>query len=86
MHYSEWSSILNNLFTNAKKSIKKMNIEGKILIKAGADQNGLYVEFSDNGCGIPDNIKDRVFDAFLLPQRHLVDFRQKANQSAQVLV
>jgi len=64
MHYSEWASIFNNLFTNAKKAIKKSNIEGKILIKAGASPQGLFVEFSDNGCGIPIEIKDRIFDAF----------------------
>jgi signal transduction histidine kinase len=64
MHASEWSSILFNLYTNAKKAIKRANTKGQIGIVGGKEKNVVYLEFSDNGDGIPDNNKDRIFDAF----------------------
>lgn len=64
MHMSEWASILFNFYTNAKKAIKKGEERGKIHIKCGADEDSVYLEFSDNGIGIPLNDRDKIFDAF----------------------
>lgn len=65
MHKSEWTSILFNLYTNAKKAINKANTKDRrILIFVGEDQNMAIVRFSDTGIGIPDNAKERIFDAF----------------------
>lgn len=65
MHPSEWASILFNLYTNAKKALKRANPPQKrILIRAGELDNILYVEFIDNGDGIPNKNRDRVFNAF----------------------
>jgi len=64
MHASEWSSILFNLYTNSKKAIKRHKIAGKIKIVAGKDDDSVYVEFSDNGDGIPEQNKTRIFEAF----------------------
>lgn len=64
MHPSEWASILFNFLTNAKKAIARANIDGKILIRAGRDNEDLFLEFADNGDGIPPEIEDRIFDAF----------------------
>ncbi len=65
MHPSEWASILFNLYTNSKKALKRANPPQKrILIRAGELDNILYVEFIDNGDGIPDKNRDRVFNAF----------------------
>lgn len=64
MHPSEWASILFNFLTNAKKAITRANIDGKILIRAGRDNEDLFLEFADNGDGIPPDIEDRIFDAF----------------------
>jgi signal transduction histidine kinase len=65
MHPAEWTSILYNLYTNAKKAIKRAKpSQGKIKLISGRDKTKVYLEFMDNGDGIPDNNKDRVFDAF----------------------
>lgn len=64
MHSSEWSSILFNLYTNSKKAIKRKAIKGKIKIVIGKENEKIYMEFLDNGDGIPDINKERIFDAF----------------------
>ncbi len=64
MHTAEWASILFNFYSNAKKAIKKTDHSGKILIEAGEYGNNVYLEFSDNGIGIPDESKDKIFNAW----------------------
>ena len=64
MHTSEWSSILFNLFTNAKKAIYKKGNTGLLGIECGVSDNMIYLEFSDNGIGIDKDIEDRIFDEF----------------------
>jgi len=65
MHPSELTSVLYNLYTNSKKAIKRTNRDdGKIQIISGRDEEILYFEFMDNGDGIPDTNKSRIFDAF----------------------
>lgn len=64
MHPSEWSSILFNLYTNSNKAIKRKNVRGKILIECGEYDKYVYLEFSDNGDGIPSDIEDKIFDEF----------------------
>jgi signal transduction histidine kinase len=65
MHPSEWSSILYNLYTNSKKAIKRANEKnGKIKIICGRENTKVYLEFMDNGDGIPIKNRDRIFDAF----------------------
>lgn len=64
MHKSEWISILFNLYTNAKKAINKANAQGKIAINCGKTEDTIFVRFSDNGIGIPEDKKERIFNAF----------------------
>jgi signal transduction histidine kinase len=65
MHPSEWSSILLNLLTNSIKATKRAVRQGKFLIRVGVASPGfVFLEFSDNGDGIPKANRDRVFDAF----------------------
>jgi signal transduction histidine kinase len=64
MHPSEWASILFNLFTNAEKAIRKARVPGKVLLRAGREGERVFVELLDNGCGIPEADRDRIFDAF----------------------
>lgn len=64
-HKSEWASIFFNLFTNSLKAINRARVLGSILINAGeVDDSKLYIEFIDNGDGIADSNKDKIFDAF----------------------
>jgi len=64
MHISEWSSILYNLYTNSKKAIKRSGNTGKIRIITGEENDKIYLEIHDNGDGIPEENKTRVFNAF----------------------
>jgi len=64
MHPSEWASILFNLFTNSKKAIKRAQRPGKILIRGGKSRGYVFLEFSDNGDGIAEGNRDRIFNAF----------------------
>jgi signal transduction histidine kinase len=64
MHVSEWSSVLYNLYTNSKKAIKRAGEPGKIKIITGEESDMIYLELHDNGDGIPEENKERVFNAF----------------------
>lgn len=64
MHPSEWASILFNLYTNAKKAIKRQKSNGKIFIKCGEEAKNVYLEFSDNGDGISKENEENIFNAF----------------------
>lgn len=64
MHPSEWASILFNCYTNSKKAIKRKQSKGEILIKCGEDSNNVFLEFSDNGDGIPKENEELIFNAF----------------------
>lgn len=80
MHRSEWASILFNFYSNAKKAIHKAGVAGKILVKCGRANEILYLEFSDNGNGIPPENKDKIFDAFFTtsqPASRQATFREE---------
>ena len=65
MHASEWTSILFNLFTNSRKAIVRAGRDtGKILVTTGREKGKVYVDFADNGDGIPRENHERIFDAF----------------------
>jgi signal transduction histidine kinase len=64
MHRSEWSSILFNLYTNSKKAIKRKKTKGKILVEVGVEGENTFIKFHDNGDGIPEENKHRIFNAF----------------------
>lgn len=64
MHPSEWASILFNFYTNSKKAIKRKQAKGEILIKCGEDDKNVFLEFSDNGDGIPKENEELIFNAF----------------------
>ncbi|SHG69269.1 sensor histidine kinase [Flavobacterium aquidurense] len=71
MHVSEWNSILFNLYSNSKKAIKRENVTGKIKIIIGKEDERVYLEFHDNGDGIPEENKERVFNAFFTSLKHI---------------
>lgn len=64
MHPSEWSSILFNLYTNAKKAIKRTKSPGEIKIECGLENNNIYLEFSDTGDGISEENEEKIFEEF----------------------
>lgn len=64
MHPSEWSSILFNFYTNAKKAIKRTKNRGEIKIECGLNEKYVYLEFSDTGDGISEENEERIFEEF----------------------
>lgn len=64
MHKSEWASILINLFTNSIKAIRRAGNKGHIRIECGRLSDSIYLDFMDNGDGVPEKSADRIFDAF----------------------
>jgi signal transduction histidine kinase len=64
MHPSEWSSILFNFYTNARKAIRRAGSQGKIYLEVGQDGDKVYFEFADNGDGISPENSERIFNAF----------------------
>ena len=64
MHKSEWASILINLFTNSLKAIRRSGHPGKILINCGRSDSNIYLDFLDNGDGVPDANWNKIFDPF----------------------
>jgi signal transduction histidine kinase len=64
MHRSEWSSILFNLYTNSKKAIKRARTKGEIFVEVGVENKNTFIKFHDNGDGIPEENRHRIFNAF----------------------
>lgn len=64
MHRSEWASILINLFTNSLKAIRRSGRSGRIAIDCGRVDNSIFLDFSDNGDGVPDANRAKIFDPF----------------------
>ncbi|MBD3636601.1 MAG: ATP-binding protein [Crocinitomicaceae bacterium] len=64
MHSSEWATILYNLYSNSLKAIKRAGNEGKILMRIGEEDGRIFLEFIDNGDGIPEENRERIFQAF----------------------
>ncbi|OSZ78960.1 hypothetical protein CAP35_12140 [Chitinophagaceae bacterium IBVUCB1] len=53
--------VLTNLITNAIKFSPQAQV---ITVACSADENGLLFTIKDAGIGIPDEIKDKIFDLF----------------------
>ena len=55
------NQVFLNLLSNAAQSIAD---KGTITIKTTEDKNFIYIEFSDSGTGIPQEILSKIFDPF----------------------
>ena len=55
--------VILNLIFNASQAISKSG--GKIHIKLFQDNDMAYFNIQDNGHGIPESIKERIFESFL---------------------
>jgi len=53
--------VLVNLLVNAAQSIQ---IQGQITVRSGHDEQGVWVEISDTGCGMSDEMQKRIFEPF----------------------
>ena len=58
---TQLNQVFMNLFVNASQSI---NVKGKIKIKTFSEEEKVFVEVSDTGCGIAPEIINKLFDPF----------------------
>ncbi len=61
--YSHFSQSILNLIQNALDSMFESETK-KLIIRTEHDDKNVYVHIIDTGCGIPESIADKVFDAF----------------------
>jgi signal transduction histidine kinase len=60
-----YASELNQVWTNIMdNAIDAMNGKGELLLRTYAEDNHVVVEISDNGPGIPEEIRSRIFEPF----------------------
>ncbi|HEX8989186.1 MAG TPA: bacteriohemerythrin [Rhodocyclaceae bacterium] len=59
---SQLNQVFMNLLVNAAHAIGKER--GVVTIRTGAQAGHVWLEFSDTGCGIPEDIRARIFDPF----------------------
>lgn len=60
-----YGSELNQVWTNViDNAIDAIDGDGTITLRTRQDDDWVVVEIQDNGPGIPDSIKNRIFDAF----------------------
>ena len=50
------------LLVNAEHAFGKAR--GCITIRSGVAKDSVWLEFEDNGCGMPDDVRRRIFDPF----------------------
>lgn len=60
---SELNQVWTNLLDNAIYAVTE-NGGGQIIIRTQNHSDWIVVEIEDNGSGIPDNVKNKIFDAF----------------------
>ncbi|MFR4758283.1 MAG: sensor histidine kinase, partial [Evtepia gabavorous] len=53
--------VIMNILSNA---IKYTSDGGRIVMSAGADRERVWLEVADNGIGIPDGDRERIFERF----------------------
>jgi len=60
-----WIQCLFNFLTNSLKAMKRAKVaKRRIRISASREGTNVLVSFEDNGTGVPEEIQDRIFDAF----------------------
>ncbi len=63
---SELNQVILNLIINAVQALKELDREnlGQITIRTYKDSDWIYCEIADDGPGIPNQIKSKIFDPF----------------------
>jgi two-component system NtrC family sensor kinase len=63
----ELNQVFLNLIVNAAHAIQESGkdpVSGQIVITTEADTDTVRIHIADNGCGIPEKIRERIFDPF----------------------
>lgn len=62
---TQWSHVFNNLLVNARDALRNTGVNRPtIKIRSGCHDDMIKVEVSDNGPGIPKDIRARIFEPF----------------------
>lgn len=77
-HRANFDSVLVNLYSNAKKAIYRAGVEGRILIELEETEDTVEMIFSDNGCGVSEDNRDKIFDEFFTTNTQM--FNASENQ------
>lgn len=57
--------VISNLIVNAIHALEERNREERrIVIKTSFSEENVYMAIEDNGCGIPKNLQERIFDPY----------------------
>lgn len=65
-YVGELNQVWTNIIDNAIYAVEK---EGRLNIQTGYDGKNVYVNFVDNGRGIPEEIKSRIFEPFFTTKK-----------------
>jgi signal transduction histidine kinase len=58
-------SLLKQVFLNViRNASEACERKGNLWIRTALDKNYLYIEFTDNGSGVPEEIRSRIFEPF----------------------
>jgi len=60
------NQVFMNLLINATHAIEEKGTEelGSITVRTWAENDSVFIAFSDTGCGIPEEVRSRIFDPF----------------------
>jgi len=58
---TQLNQVFMNLLVNAAQAIQD---KGVITIRSGSEEDGVWVEVRDTGCGMPEEVQRRVFEPF----------------------
>jgi signal transduction histidine kinase len=53
-----------NLLNNAAEAMKNMETGKKIWVASGVEDNDIVIRVSDSGPGVPQAIRDKIFDPY----------------------
>lgn len=59
---SQLNQVFMNLLVNASHAMGEQR--GQICVRTGCEDDSVWLEFSDNGSGIPETIQAKIFDPF----------------------
>ena len=70
-YQNELSQVLINILKNAKDELVKLDNSKRrlVFIKTYVEYQNLIIEIKDNAGGIPENIKDKIFDAYFTTKK-----------------
>ncbi len=65
VHATEINQVILNIIKNAEDAlVENLVLDSKIKIKTYSDKQSVYIEISDNGNGIDEDIIEKVFDPY----------------------